>query len=597
MADADLRVFATELNAVLLAGGVSPSDRSTIARSVVQMVAAAAGWEVPPALAAAGPVVAPAGELTVPSELCSPRLLGELYESTLDPGARSAGSHYTPADVAAGLVGLAWSRIERGRDDPTVWDPACGGGAFLLAAGDRLLEDGWSADQVLGRLWGTDTDPGAVAVAEASLAWWAELNGGRPAPSAGNVTSADSLLERRPGPPEGFTLVVGNPPFQGQLTGRAIRGADEREALRERFGSVVGPYTDTSSLFMVLGVDALAPGGAMAMVVPSSLLSARDAEAARRRVTETVDLVGLWVAVEPVFEASVDVCAPVVVRPSGSPGSGPRPVVVGWRGRTFEGLGAVETAKGRVEPVPASWSPLALRALGVPDHDHRAGGTLAEICRGAGAFRDEYYGLVDHVSDTDVESMNDLPVGQAPLITSGLVDPGRCRWGERPARFARRLWERPVVDVVALERAGGKAASWVRSTARPKVVVASQTRVGEAAVDQDGRWVVSTPAVVLTTPPDRLWEIAAVVCSPVATAVLLAGAAGTARSVNAIRPTVELIGNLPLPVDHEAWGEGAEALRRGDMESFASAMALAYGRTGAAELEEWWASRLPASAT
>lgn len=183
---------------------------------------------------------------------------------------------------------------------------------------------------------------------------------------------------------------------------------------------------------MVLGVDALAPGGAMAMVVPSSLLSARDAEAARRRVTETVDLVGLWVAVEPVFEASVDVCAPVVVRPSGSPGSGARPVVVGWRGRTFEGLGAVETAKGRVEPVPASWSPLALRALGVPDHDHRAGGTLAEICRGAGAFRDEYYGLVDHVSDTDVESMNDLPVGQAPLITSGLVDPGRCRWGSGP---------------------------------------------------------------------------------------------------------------------------------------------------------------------
>ena len=82
-------------------------------------------------------------------------------------------------------------------------------------------------------------------------------------------------------------------------------------------------------------------------------------------------------------------------------------------------------------------------------------------------------------------------------------------------RFARTRFERPVVDLARLADAGGRAQVWVRDTLVPKVVVATQTRVGEAAVDQEGRWVASTPTVALVADPELLWRIAAVVCSPV----------------------------------------------------------------------------------
>jgi hypothetical protein len=319
------------------------------------------------------------------------------------------------------------------------------------------------------------------------------------------------------------------------------------------------------------------------------------------------------VAVEPVFDAAVDVCAPVLRRPAPDPtGREPEPGIVDldaaeagpgpssapvqrWRGRSFEPLPGpyhVPPATGS-QGSPAPWSALALGALGVPDPTHRSGGRLGDVATASAGFRDEYYGLVDHVHEAPV--VGDLPDHLAPLVTSGLVDPGRCAWGGRRARFGGRSWDRPVVDRRTLAGAGGRAAAWAASTAAPKVVVASQTRVGEATVDEQGSWVASTPAVVVRADPDRLWEVAAVICSPVASAVLLAATAGSGRSADAIRPTVHSVLDLPLPVDGGAWRLGAAALRAGELDTFAAAMATAYGRPAVGPLEAWWHDRLPST--
>jgi hypothetical protein len=612
------------------AGGL---DRLTAARSLTVAVARGAGWDLPSDLrAGAGAVHDGLARLELPAAWCTPYLLGALYEATLPAEARATGAHYTAPEIAAGVVGLVGPLppppgrgATPGTTDgsgPVVWDPACGGGAFLLAAADALLGAGHRPERVVAELiWGTDLDPGAVTVAEAALVFWAWRHGVPVARPGRHLVVADALLAPRPGPPEGFDLVVGNPPFQGQLTGGAVRTNAERVALQAAWGGVVGPYTDTAALFLVAGVRALAPGGALAMVQPTSVLSARDAGPARAAATAGAELVGLWVAVEPVFDAAVDVCAPVLRRPVSDPTgaehepetgigdvdtvtAGPVPSSVTssvtssvpvrrWRGRSFEPLPGpyhVPPATGS-RGSPAPWSALALGALGVPDPTHRSGGRLGDLATASAGFRDEYYGLVDHVHEAPVGG--DLPDHLAPLVTSGLVDPGRCAWGGRRARFGGRSWDRPVVDRRTLAGAGGRAAAWAASTAAPKVVVASQTRVGEAAVDERGSWVASTPAVVVRADPDRLWEVAAVICSPVASAVLLAATAGSGRSADAIRPTVHSVLDLPLPIDGEAWRLGAAALRAGDLDTFATAMATAYGRPAVGPLEAWWHDRLP----
>src|SRR5690606_24013222 len=195
---------------------------------------------------------------------------------------------------------------------------------------------------------------------------------------------------------------------------------------------------------------------------------------------------------------------------------------------------------------------LALAAHDVPFPAHRSDGRLGDVAVASSGFRDEYYGLVPHVHDLPLprrpqlartgDGPADHRVGPRPLVTSGLIDPGRCRWGERTVRFAKQTFDRPVVAVdellVAADAAPGspvaRAAAWVAATSGPKVVVATQTRVGEAAVDETGSWVPSTPTIAVRgiddtagsvpgdTEIDRLWALAAVICSPLGTVAALA---------------------------------------------------------------------------
>jgi hypothetical protein len=602
----------------------------------------------------------------VSAEPAGPALLGRLYEAGLAPRDRAAGAHYTPVDLAARLVGLADApgpdRAPPGQ--PRVWDPACGGGAFLLAAADALIDAGYPPGLVVEELlWGSDVDEGAVAITEASLCWWAQRHGvdARPGPHlavadallgpvcpVGSVRPGGSVDPAGPAGPlavaaeAGFDLVVGNPPFQGQLTGSTVRAAAATAALRERLGpDVVGPYTDAAALFLVAGIRSLALGGRLVMILPTSVLSARDAEATRRAVSEVASLTGLWMAGERVFDADVEVCALVCERPrpdEATPGAH-HPVVRRWRGRSVTAL--PDSRSDRSSPDDERWSVHVLAAIDVPDPAFRSAGTVAEVASARAGFRDEYYGLVGHVREgpaagvvgADAEAVEpasiglagdpvddpindaigELPMGLAPLVTSGLIGPGCCWWGRRSARFAKVSYQRPVVSLASVASVGGRVARWVVAQQVPKVVVATQTRVGEAAVDEEGRWVASTPTVAVTlarepagvghdprgarpqadAEADALWLVAAVVCSPIGSVAALAATAGSGRTTTAIKHSVTSVLALPLPVDADAWQAGADALRCGDREGFAAAMAAAYAVADPAELNDWWQARAP----
>lgn len=486
-----------------------------------------------------------------PVPLGEPGDLGRLHEELITPGERSArGAWYTPAWLAELLVASAVDRVG------VVVDPTCGGGAFLLAAADRLASLGAApADVVMTLLWGADIDPLAVAVSEAALWWWSAQRGS-PAVAAGRLVSGDALVDVTI---PACAAVVGNPPFLGQLKSTTAVDDVRRRALRARWGDVVRPYTDVAWLFLLAAVDALEADGTVAMVQPQSLIGARDAGAVRAVIDDRATLEDCWIDDGDAFAAGVRVCAPVLRR-----------------------IGTSVSAAN-------DWNAALVSARGIPhaplQGEHRLG-DLAQVVAG---FRDEYYGLVAAVTEH-------VGAGEParPLVTVGAVDPLRRRSG--PMRFAKARWTTPAVDPSATTN--GRAHRWVAVQAAPKLIVATQTKVIEALVDSGGGLVASVPAIVVVPhDPADLWRLAAALHAPVASAWMLRRTAGTALAADACKPTAAALAALPLPINDERWETAAalaEKLAAGadEWEAFAAAADAAYGVEDAA-ITAWWLARLP----
>ena len=532
----------------------------------------------------------------------APDHLGPAYEAGLDRSARQRhGAFYTPTDVAEGVVGLAltgWSLAPPAR--PTVCDPAVGGAAFLLAAARRLAEAGHSRREILtDLLWGADIDAAAVGVARDTLRAWAREDGAEV--EAAHLVVADPLAvgpEAWPdAPPGGFDVVVGNPPFLSPLDAATPRSADHGRRLEALVGSLVAPYADTAALFLLTACTLARPGGRVAMILPESVLGARDAGPVRGAVSERAALVGLWWAGEPVFDAGVQVCAAVLEVGAEAP-----PSCRLWAGRGFEELAAAP----RPSTLGAgSWAPLLGRLRGAPPVTLGDGPPLGTLATATAGFRDQFYGVIPFVGEA---VPGETLASTAPLVTAGLIDPLRCRWGSTDARFGGRRWHSPRVDLARLARSDPALAAWAGERRVPKVVVATQTRVLEVAVDTEGRWWPSVPTIAVaphSAALGELWALAAVLSAPPVSAWALGHYGGTALSGDAIKLSARQILEIPLPPDADAWSEGAAAARltheagragdaeawRGGLERLGRAMSAAYG--AADEVTAWWSARLP----
>jgi len=448
---------------------------------------------------------------------------------------KQLGAWYTPTDLVATVVdAIVTPEFVAARSDRPV-------SVLDPACGDgRFLTA--VADRVRRfggsvELHGVDIDPVAAAAVAAQL------------PDA-RIQRADALTIDWSG--RRFDLVIGNPPFLSQLASGTTRGGSS--------GRGGGPYADAAVEFLALAADVVDPdGGRLAFVLPQSLLASRDAAPIRDRIDRGATMIWSWWTGDRVFDAQVVTCA------------------IGFE------FGAASPTR--------PWSHVVTQPSGVPElpADVARRGRLGDRATLNANFRDEYYGLVPAVGDH----------AEGPrLITSGLIDPGRSLWGQRPITFARRRWERPRVDRSSLDP---KMQEWARRRLVPKVLVANQTRIVEAVCDDRGDWLPAVPVIAVyptgahwddahDMPADALagaaWEIAAVLSSPFVSAWLWHRGAGTGLSASSIRLSPVVLAELPWPAG--SLTAAVDALRAGDVRGCAAEVDGAFGVDGTAGLYPWW---------
>ena len=453
-----------------------------------------------------------------------------------------------------------WNTIRdvRAGDVVRVLDPACGDGRFLHAAAASIIAVG--ATPVL---TGVDIDLGGLRSAS-------QLDGVDAASTVPiEAIEADSLSyewgSRR------FDIVVGNPPFLSQMATATARVG------RSRFGG--GPYADAAADFLAMSARLVDDGGRVGLVLPLSILTARDAGPIRAEVDSVGAMRWFWYSTSQMFDAMVATCAVGFER-------------IGFERVGFEGVpppiartsGAdFELLAPACPPAAAAqndhWGWLLAGSSGlptVPAIDSTS--IVSDHALVTANFRDQYYGLVGAV----VEG-GDGP----PLITTGLIDVNKCHWGLRPTRFAKQQFTEPRVDrtnlVPFMQR-------WADRCLVPKVLVATQSRVIEAVVDEAGAWLPAVPVIRLVpNRPESLWEIAAVLTSSVGSALIAEQSVGSGLSSKTVRVSQRTLGLLPWPAGDLA--AAVDALRNGDVVGCGRAVDAAYGVADEALLD-WWQKSL-----
>ena len=271
---------------------------------------------------------------------------------------RRRGSFATPPGLAAVLARHALPLAE----GPVV-DPACGSGALLEAAADRLVDLGLSAARAVELLHGVDVDPLAVRLCRARLLAWVRrrdrevdvdavaaglarrvlVGDALLGPSAGVVADADR--PDRPDQPDGsglawhrafpdvlavagapaeavtgwrggFAAVVANPPWERiKVFRREAAGAELASMRRLRAGTARSlrgagrhPLTGSGELnaylpFVETCWRLLAPDGHAGLLVPAGIASDRSATRLVGALLEDGSLASIHLlAAGPLFE-------------------------------------------------------------------------------------------------------------------------------------------------------------------------------------------------------------------------------------------------------------------------------------------------------
>lgn len=213
--------------------------------------------------------------------------------TNLDP-VKLRGGYYTPEPVAAWLA--KWG--VRSKSD-TVLEPSCGNGNLLVAAAERLLALGASRRSVGRQLQGVELSGVEANTARSRIATALKSVG----PDVVQVSDFFGWWSQSRETTNGYDAVIGNPPFiryQAFPEPARSRAMD----LMAQAGLKANKLTNIWVPFVVAAVEALRPGGRLALVIPAELLQVTYAGQLRRFLTARFQHVSVVSCNELFFEGA-----------------------------------------------------------------------------------------------------------------------------------------------------------------------------------------------------------------------------------------------------------------------------------------------------
>ncbi len=224
--------------------------------------------------------------------------LAYLYENSFIPAEvrKALGTHSTPSALVDYIVWQLWPWIkELPEDRRHIFEPACGHGAFLVAA-MRMLRQWSGASDGRGRhnylrrhLHGIEIDPFAIEIAKLSLTL-ADMPHGNSWDLVQKDMFTESLLERKAA---SCGVLLANPPFS-KIPQRQRRQSGENQDL--------GPARSIPCDMLLRTLPRLTPGACFGVVVPQGLLHSKEASGLRRRILSDFELAEIDVFADNLFE-------------------------------------------------------------------------------------------------------------------------------------------------------------------------------------------------------------------------------------------------------------------------------------------------------
>ena len=234
--------------------------------------------------------------------IVSTEALAHLYENALITKTTRVelGTHSTPSYLVDYIIGklAPWIK-EMPADQRNVFEPACGHGAFLLAALRLLSElepvNSYSPSKrhqyLQNRLHGSDIDPFALEIARLSLtlADVPNRNGWDLKPA--NIFKGDVLTSYA----SKADIVLANPPF-------ADFKPDERRSLTKQLAPP--KYVNKAAEMLGKITSAMKPGGVFGVVLPQGFLHNENAASLRQFILENFEINEICHLPDKVFNIS-----------------------------------------------------------------------------------------------------------------------------------------------------------------------------------------------------------------------------------------------------------------------------------------------------
>jgi hypothetical protein len=394
--------------------------------------------------------------------------IGRIYERLLTynlTAKKTSGAYYTPPPIVDFVV---HQTIGQRDGFPRVVDPACGGGFFLVAAYQTLME---RRSQQLGRsltaaerqhilqhcIHGVDIDAEAVTVTQVALGLkFLESDRKTELPDLShNIQCGNAVMDfdwQNAFASSEFDVVIGNPPYvDAEWMTKYLPGW--RQHCAQHYKSATGNW-DLFCVFIEKSLSLCRSGGLMGLVVPNKLASADYAAGARSLLAAETQLILIQdYGQTPAFKAAVYPLVFVSRKiPTGKADSHPwithaQPTDLLHRLDTFPKLETIAQVNGAA--------------------------TVSEAYRIQALIRDD-------------------PTGELQMVNSGTIDRYCLLWGKKPMRYLGKSYRHPVIgegDQLPTKR--------LQQAQQSKIIVSGMTKRLECAIDAKGTILAGKSTVII----------------------------------------------------------------------------------------------------